>query len=737
MTPGNTYYVLFVTNVTGSQQENDSTNDTNDVLAVPVTVDAPQLAVTQAQGPSSGAALIGTTIPVSWTVTNQSTTSPAPSPWRDAVYLSTTTTLDSSARLLQTYNAPPQSPLAPQGSYQGSDSALYIPTDVVPGAYNLLFVTNVDNLHDSNLGQPETDTGSDTDNVQAVPLTIQAPDLQVTGLDVQPAPTQSGSNVTVTWNDSNTGNGLARGSWTDLITVQNGSFPDLNYYVPAQPAKVGLAAGDALPQQFTFQLPNGAAGAGDLAFTVTTDVGNNITEANTSGTGETNNTSDPKIVHSTLAPYADLQPINLGMAPPDAASGLQSGTHVVVSWNDQNVGNAATSAAYYDYVLVQKVNADNSLSYIASGTVAGPSLAGNSTATTQQQFPFTLPNGSAGTGDIRVTVTTDYGQNLLEYDSNGNLAYGNNTASIDATSTLAPYADLKVQDSSLAVDNPASLQSGAAVTVGWVDQNVGNAATSGSYYDYVLVQKVNADNSLSYIASGTVAGPSLAASATATSRQQFPFTLPNGSAGTGDIRITVTTDYGPNLQEYDSSGNPAYGNNTATFDTTSTLAPYADLKVQDSSLAVDSPASLQSGAAVTVGWVDQNVGNAATFSAYYDYVLVQKVNADNSLSYIASGFVAGPSLAANSSSTTRQQFPFTLPNGAAGAGDIRITVTTDYGPNLQEYDSSGNPAYGNNTASIDQNSTLALPPTWWCRTSKSMAAAPSCPGSPWPFPGTT
>ena len=50
----------------------------------------------------------------------------------------------------------------------------------------------------------------------------------------------------------------------------------------------------------------------------------------------------------------------------------------------------------------------------------------------QQQIPFTLPDGAAGIGNIRVTVTTDSGQTIKEYDSNGNPAYGNNTTSIDA-----------------------------------------------------------------------------------------------------------------------------------------------------------------------------------------------------------------------------------------------------------------------------------------------------------------
>ena len=43
---------------------------------------------------------------------------------------------------------------------------------------------------------------------------------------------------------------------------------------------------------------------------------------------------------------------------------------------------------------------------------------------------------------LQVTVTTDSGQTIPEYDSNGNLDYGNNSSTINVNSTLANYADL-------------------------------------------------------------------------------------------------------------------------------------------------------------------------------------------------------------------------------------------------------------------------------------------------------
>src|SRR5262249_43898686 len=145
--------------------------------------------------------------------------------------------------------------------------------------------------------------------------------------------------------------------------------------------------------------------------------------------------------------------------------------------------------------------------------------------------------------------------------------------------------------------NPSSPQSGGQVTVGWNDQNIGDAAVNVAFSDYVLVQRVNADNSLTTIASGYVSGDS-ALAAGAASPQTVSFTLPDGAPGVGNFLVSVPTDSGQTVKEYDSNGNPAYGNNTATLSFSSTLASYPDLQVLN--LAVDSASVLQSGGKVVL-----------------------------------------------------------------------------------------------------------------------------------------
>ena len=169
-----------------------------------------------------------------------------------------------------------------------------------------------------------------------------------------------------------------------------------------------------------------------------------------------------------------------------------------------------------------------------------------------------------------MTVTTNYDNQIYEYNSSGT-AETNNTSSVTTTSTLANYADLVVAPDSLTV-TPSSPHPGGSVTVTWMDENQGDGAVNGTFTDSVLVQQVNG-TSLTTITSGTVTGPSPLAAGATSSTQSFPFTLPEGAAGTGDIRVTVTTDSGQTIKEYDSSGNLAYGNNTASTDVNSQQGP--------------------------------------------------------------------------------------------------------------------------------------------------------------------
>ncbi len=677
--------------------QNDTSSTTFDATR---DLQAAGLSLTSPASPQSG-----NQVTIGWNDTNTGSLATSGT-WNDSVTVVNTTT---GATLINAATVPYSGGSIQPGGQAAQSYSFTLP-DGAAGVGSIKVIVAVN----ANSALAEYNTaGTASSNNTSAPLTFTStlasyPDLVVkTGsLSVTPTSPQSGNQMTVTWNDQNQGNAAVNTSFYDNVLVQRVNADNSLTYITSGNVNGNstLAAGATSAQQsFTFNLPNGASGVGNFRVTVVTDNGQSVKEYDASGNPAYSNNTATTNFTSTLASYPDLvvKTGSLSVTP----SSPQSGNKMTVTWNDQNQGNATVNTSFYDNVLVQRVNADNSLTYITSGNVNGNSTLAAGATSAQQSFTFNLPDGTSGTGNFRVTVTTDNGQSVPEYDSSGNPAYSNNTATTNFTSTLAPYADLVVKSGSVAV-NPSSPQSSNQMTVTWNDQNQGNVAVNAAYSDYVLVQRVNADNSLTYIASGTVSGDNTLAAGATSAQQSFTFNLPDGASGVGNFKVTVVTDYYQSVPEYDISGNPAYGNNTATTSFASTLAPYADLKVQSGSLVVQSPSNVQSGNQVTIGWNDQNIGNAAVSTGYTDYVLVQRVNADNSLTYIASGTVAGNSgLGVNA--TSPETFSFTLPDGRAGTGDIRISVTADYYQSVKEYDASGNPAYGNNSASLDVTSTLA------------------------------
>src|SRR5262249_2035650 len=110
----------------------------------------------------------------------------------------------------------------------------------------------------------------------------------------------------------------------------------------------------------------------------------------------------------------------------------------------------------------------------------GPIAPGQSRA---RQLPFTLPRGTPGAGQIQFTVTTNYYNQVFEYNSSGT-ARSNDTPSTSVPATLEPYADLAasaVTAPSLTIGDPAQ------VTVGWTVTNQGTGPGDvASWVDAVI-----------------------------------------------------------------------------------------------------------------------------------------------------------------------------------------------------------------------------------------------------------
>ena len=190
-------YLIFVTDATHLQVQ---TTRANDIVAVPITLTAPDVDLKLLSATATpNSTNVNGSVNVSWSVQNTGS-DPANGPWYDEIFLSSKSTFDSSAQLYVSYGEPSTGlPLASGGSYQQSWS-LNIPYSFTPGTYYVYVVADGDH------GQSVTNTA---DGISAaIPITVTAllPDLQVTSVSA-PTTGVDGSTIQVSWTVENTGSG--------------------------------------------------------------------------------------------------------------------------------------------------------------------------------------------------------------------------------------------------------------------------------------------------------------------------------------------------------------------------------------------------------------------------------------------------------------------------------------------------------------------------------------------------
>ncbi len=108
---------------------------------------------------------------------------------------------------------------------------------------------------------------------------------------VVPSGARSGERVSLAWTERNIGAGTAIGNWSTLVRVVHRATGQVVYrQTPLFQSNV-LTSQASVDRVVQFDLPEGAAGEGAYDVTITIDAGGNISEANVTDTGETNNTN--------------------------------------------------------------------------------------------------------------------------------------------------------------------------------------------------------------------------------------------------------------------------------------------------------------------------------------------------------------------------------------------------------------------------------------------------------------
>ncbi|NCR78336.1 MAG: Na-Ca exchanger/integrin-beta4, partial [Microcystis aeruginosa K13-06] len=514
VTPGN-YYIFFRADGYNGYNYQGETNENNNYSqAIPVTIGAPDLIVSNATAAESG--VLGGTVSVSWTVQNQGTVE-APADWTDYIYWSINDTFDSSDTFITSISAAAQTPVAVGGSYSKTENI------TLPNQINFVGDGYLIVRADGNNAQGET---NENNNNRAIPIRIDAPDLIVSNATA-PASVTVGATISVTWDVKNQGTVAANADWYDRVVISTdqifGNSDDTYLTEVWQGSFTPLAAGATYSRTLNVTLPSTATGDRYLLFKAD----------NFNYQGETDENNN---VYSLPI---NISASDLRVTSTNAPTSAILGETVELTWTVTNNGTGTASQDWYDRVyLSSNQTLDSNDVQVTSEWIATQTpLATGANYTISKNI--TLPSFTPG--NQYLLFVTD------QSNSQGEVNENNNIAAVPITLT-AP--DLIVSNASV----PATGTIGKSIEVSWTVQNQGTTAASTDWYDWVYLSNdpvfdANADT---YVTQELISTQTpLAAGASYSITRNI--TIPN--FGTGNRYLIFVADGSKNQGETNETNN--------------------------------------------------------------------------------------------------------------------------------------------------------------------------------------
>lgn len=632
-TAGNRFLLIR----TDRSNEQSETNEADNIVAIPISLSAPDLIVTNVTAPA--ATVVNRTISVSYTVKNLGTVA-APADWHDRVFLSDDAVFDFSDTALDTPFISTQSPLAAGGTYTITHNVT-IP-NTTPGDRYLLVVA------DYYGDQPETD---ESNNSLAIPITLSEANADLVPTNFTgPSSAILGESVNVSWTIANNGELEAAADGFDALYLSDDATFDnsdtfLNNY--SNSSFTPLNPGASYTQNKSVTLSTSSAGNKFLL--IVADANNNQQEVN-----EANNVASLPIT---------LQAPDLIVSTASAPATIVAGDVVSVSYTVGNQGEVSAPADWSDSVYF---SADNNLD------TGSDQFLGNFSAATFS--PLGAGANYSKTSNLSVGINA-IGSGYLIFVADGSNAQpetnnGNNTFAVPVT-IVAP--DLQVIAASA---SSSAVIVGDTIDVSFTVKNTSLVDALLSWSDTFYVssdQTVSADDT--FVDSEFRSGGLPAAG-----EYNVMSTLTIPSTATGNRYLLVVADGSGNQPETDNANNVV----ALPLHITS-----ADLRVDSGS--VSAPTSAQFGDTINVSWAVRNTGNDATFASWSDGVYL---SSDGALSVgdrlIATIPAAGP-LPLNADGTYTQNASITLPLDAlVSAGNYFLLVKADVNNDHRETNENNN-----------------------------------------------
>ncbi|MCA2813573.1 MAG: hypothetical protein IM477_13910, partial [Microcystis sp. M090S1] len=643
VTPGN-YYIFFRADAYNNQGETNENN--NYSQAIPITIGSPDLIVSNATAPESGA--LGGTVSLSWTVQNQGTVE-APADWTDYIYWSSNDTYDGSDTLITSISAAAQTPVAVGGSYSKTEN-ITLPNQINFVGNGYLIVRA-----DGNNAQGET---NENNNNRAIPIRIDAPDLIVSNATA-PASVTVGATISVTWDVKNQGTVAANADWYDRVVISTdqifGNSDDTYLTEVWQGSFTPLAAGATYSRTLNVTLPSTATGDRYLLFKAD----------NYNYQGETDENNN---VYSLPI---NISASDLRVTSTNAPTSAILGETVELTWTVTNNGTGAASQDWYDrvYLSSNQTLDSNDVQVTDEWIATQTPLATGASYTISKNV--TLPSFTPGNQYLLFVTDRDNYQ--------GEINENNNLAAV-AISLTAP--DLIVSNASV----PATGTVGKSIEVSWTVQNQGTSAAPTDWYDRIYLSNdaifdANADT---YITQELISTQTpLAAGGSYSITRNI--NLPNFATGNRYLIFVA-----------DGSGGQGETNETNNTRAVAINLNAPDLVVSD----ITAPVESLSGQPIDINWTVKNQGAATAEGTWYDYVYL--VNTATSATQYVGIFEYSGSLAAGASLNRTQSYSVPL----SLTGNYRVVVTTDFYGQVAE----GTQNESNNTTTDDRPISLQLAP---------------------------
>jgi subtilase family serine protease len=645
------YYVrVYVDSQANLVERNENNNVVTSASPMRIALSpVADLRVSDVSGPTT--AIQGQTVTVSYRNSNAGE-SAATAPWRDRIYLKTSSSTYELANIWVTNT------LA-AGQSEDRSVSFQIPDWMPEGNWQWLVKTDTDNtVH-------ERDYETNNENISAANVFVARPDLMVTRV-TGPGLAVSGNVITVNWDVSNLGN-RTEGTWIDKVYLSRNGVQQLVKEVTITRA---LERDGSYTASADLELPLGFDGAYDVAVT-TNHRGSSYYYYPGSSIRETqlsNNTATGNVVQVQLAAYADLV-ISDVQAP---VRTIADPATVDVSYTVTNSGTGAgRTSAWTDKIVFSQDgivgNGDDWV--VAESTHLGALEVGQSYSNT---VAVRLPPYTSGRYNL--FVVADSKAQVFE-----NFNEANNTAGALHPIDVMPvaYADLRIDSvSAQAISGVPS--SGQPMRVSWTVSNQGIGITNTNQWSDSVWLSRNADGSGQVISfSGATHLGELDVGASYT--RSINVTLPEGLEGTYYINVRTGGPF-----EF------IYGDNNtgSTSAIAVTLSRSPDLLVESISL----PSTAQEGDLIDISWTVINQGQAPAAGVWTDTVILEPFDGGATVTVGNFSYDRG-NLDAGISYTRTEQVR--LPSKIEGL--YRLRVVTNASAQLYEHG-----AARNNNATLSQ-----------------------------------